>query len=112
MVPCACRLDSIVDVDVLPNNDAIASAGQTPLCKLQAYSTYKLNPSWANERVGTLVQDLDLVLKGTICLLTPKRVRVRHSVLYLMFLAIHPVLPLKWEAYWASADELPSPIQI
>uniref|UniRef100_A0A9I9EHJ3 Uncharacterized protein n=1 Tax=Cucumis melo TaxID=3656 RepID=A0A9I9EHJ3_CUCME len=37
-------------------------------------STYKLNPSRANKRAGSLVQDLDSVLKGTTYLLTLKRV--------------------------------------
>uniref|UniRef100_A0A9I9EEG5 Uncharacterized protein n=1 Tax=Cucumis melo TaxID=3656 RepID=A0A9I9EEG5_CUCME len=27
-----------------------------------------------------------------------------------MSLAIHPILPLKWEAYWANVVELPSPM--
>ncbi|KAA0033015.1 putative 28S rRNA (cytosine-C(5))-methyltransferase isoform X3 [Cucumis melo var. makuwa] len=56
--------------------------------------TYKPNPSQANERARSLVQDLDSVLKGTIYLLTLKWVAV-NSVLNPMPLAIHPVLPLK-----------------
>ncbi|KAA0056736.1 hypothetical protein E5676_scaffold778G00250 [Cucumis melo var. makuwa] len=68
-----------------------------------------LNPSRANEKVGPLVQDLDLVLKGTTYLLSQKRVGV-NSVLYPMSLAINSVLSLKWEAYWISDDELPSPM--
>ncbi|TYK06204.1 deoxyhypusine synthase [Cucumis melo var. makuwa] len=59
------------------------------------------NPSQANEKVAPLVQNLDLVLKGTTYLLSQKWVGV-NSVLHLMSLAIHSVLPLKWEAYWAS----------
>ncbi|KAA0043439.1 hypothetical protein E6C27_scaffold1639G00510 [Cucumis melo var. makuwa] len=70
-----------------------------------------LNPSQANEKVGPLVQDLDSVLKGTTYLLSQKWIRV-NSVLHPMSLAIHLVLSLKWEAYWASDDELPSPMQI
>ncbi|KAA0032262.1 Ulp1-like peptidase [Cucumis melo var. makuwa] len=69
------------------------------------------NPSRANEKVGPLVQDLDSVLKGTTYLLSQKWVGV-NSILHHMFLAIHSVLPLKWEAYWASDVELPSPMQI
>ncbi|KAA0062378.1 hypothetical protein E5676_scaffold313G002320 [Cucumis melo var. makuwa] len=67
--------------------------------------------SRANERVGPLVQDLDSVLKGTTYLLTLERVGV-NFILHLMSLAIHPILPLKWEAYWASTIELPSLMQI
>ncbi|KAA0040661.1 hypothetical protein E6C27_scaffold370G00160 [Cucumis melo var. makuwa] len=70
-----------------------------------------LNPSRANEKVGPLVQDLDLILKGTAYLLSQKWVEV-SSVLHPMSLAIHSVLSIKWEAYWASDDELPSPTQI
>ncbi|KAA0060081.1 hypothetical protein E6C27_scaffold160G00510 [Cucumis melo var. makuwa] len=73
--------------------------------------TFKPNSSLANERVGSVVQDLGLVLKGTTYLLTLKWVGV-NSVLHPMSLVIHPVLPLKCEASWASAVELPSPIQI
>ena len=58
-----------------------------------------------------IVQDLDSVLKGTTYLLTLKRVGV-NFVLHPMLPTIHPILPLKWEAYWANANELPSPIQI
>ena len=35
-------------------------------------STSELNPSQANERVGTLIQDLESVLKGTTSLLSLK----------------------------------------
>ncbi|KAA0026053.1 hypothetical protein E6C27_scaffold581G00420 [Cucumis melo var. makuwa] len=70
-----------------------------------------LNPSRANETVGPLVQDLDSILKGTTYILTEKWVRAT-SVLYPISLAIHSVLSLKWEAYSASGDELPSPMQI
>ncbi|KAA0065540.1 hypothetical protein E6C27_scaffold638G00450 [Cucumis melo var. makuwa] len=70
-----------------------------------------LNPSRVNEKVGPLVQDLDSVFKGTTYLLSQKWVGV-NSVLHLMSLAIHSILSLKWEAYWASDDELPSPMQI
>ncbi|TYK08794.1 hypothetical protein E5676_scaffold1300G00230 [Cucumis melo var. makuwa] len=69
------------------------------------------NPSRANEKVGPLVQDMDSVLKGTTYLLSQKWVGV-DSILYPMSLAIHLVLPLKREAYWASDDELPSPMKI
>ena len=61
------------------------------------------------EREVPLVQVLDLVFKGKTYLLTLKPVGV-YFVLYPMFLAIHPILPLKWEACWASADELPLPM--
>ncbi|TYK04985.1 hypothetical protein E5676_scaffold143G002100 [Cucumis melo var. makuwa] len=70
-----------------------------------------LNPSRTNEKVRPLVQDLDSVLKGTTYLLSQKWVGV-NSVLHPMSLAIHSVLSLKWEAYWANDDELPSPMQI
>ncbi|KAA0045295.1 hypothetical protein E6C27_scaffold316G00550 [Cucumis melo var. makuwa] len=70
-----------------------------------------LNPSRANEKVRPFVQDLDSVLKGTTYLLSQKWVGV-NSVLHSMSLAIHSVLSLKLEAYWASDDELPSPVQI
>ncbi|KAA0062650.1 hypothetical protein E6C27_scaffold79G001670 [Cucumis melo var. makuwa] len=70
-----------------------------------------LNPSRANEKVGPLVQDLDSVLKGTTYLLSHKWVGV-NFILHPMSLAIHSVLSLKWEAYWANDDELPSPMQI
>ncbi|TYK05203.1 hypothetical protein E5676_scaffold108G00030 [Cucumis melo var. makuwa] len=70
-----------------------------------------LNPSRANEKLGPLVQDLDSVLKGTTYLLSQKWVGV-NSVLHPMSLTIHSVLSLKWEAYWASDDELSSPMQI
>ncbi|KAA0048590.1 hypothetical protein E5676_scaffold236G00270 [Cucumis melo var. makuwa] len=70
-----------------------------------------LNPSRANEKVGSLVQDLDSVLKGTAYLLSQKWVEV-NSILHPMSLTIHSILPLKWEAYWASDVELPSPMQI
>ncbi|KAA0054771.1 hypothetical protein E6C27_scaffold437G00540 [Cucumis melo var. makuwa] len=70
-----------------------------------------LNPSRTNEKVGTLVQDLDLVLKETTYLLSQKWVGV-DSVLHPMSLAIYSVLSLKWEAYWANDDELLSPMQI
>ncbi|KAA0048214.1 hypothetical protein E5676_scaffold265G001880 [Cucumis melo var. makuwa] len=69
------------------------------------------NPSRANEKVGPLVQDLDSVLKGTTYLLSQKWVGV-NSILHPMSLAIHSVLPLKWEAYWASDVELSSSMQI
>ncbi|KAA0058855.1 hypothetical protein E6C27_scaffold98G00150 [Cucumis melo var. makuwa] len=69
------------------------------------------NPSRANEKVGPLVQNLDSVLKGTTYLLSQNWVGV-HSILHPMSLAIHSVLPLKWEAYWASDVELPLPMQI
>ncbi|KAA0035371.1 hypothetical protein E6C27_scaffold597G00070 [Cucumis melo var. makuwa] len=69
------------------------------------------NPSRTNEKVGPLVQDLDSVLKGTTYVLSQKWVEV-NSILHTMSLAIHSVLPLKWKAYWASAFELPSPMQI
>ena len=72
-------------------------------------STYKPNHSHWPERMGSLVQDLDLVLKGTTYLLTLKQVGA-NSVLQPMSLAIHSVLPLKWEAYWANVDELTSPV--
>ncbi|KAA0043131.1 hypothetical protein E6C27_scaffold332G00170 [Cucumis melo var. makuwa] len=68
-----------------------------------------LNPSRANEKAGPLVQDLDSVLKGTTFLITQKWLGV-NSVLHPMSLAIHLVLSLKREAYWASEDELPSPM--
>ncbi|TYK08983.1 hypothetical protein E5676_scaffold615G00060 [Cucumis melo var. makuwa] len=48
---------------------------------------------------------------GTTYLLTLKRVRV-NSVLHPMLPPVHPILSLKWEAYWANANELPSPMQI
>ncbi|TYK22084.1 hypothetical protein E5676_scaffold318G00700 [Cucumis melo var. makuwa] len=70
-----------------------------------------LNPYRANEKVGPLVQDLDSVLKGTTDLLSQKWIVV-NSVLHPMSLAIHSILSLKWEAYWANDDELPSPMQI
>ncbi|TYK27229.1 hypothetical protein E5676_scaffold236G001140 [Cucumis melo var. makuwa] len=70
-----------------------------------------LNPSRANEKVGPLVQDLDSVLKGTTYLLFQKWVGV-NSVLHPMSLAIHSILSLKLEAYWASKEELSSPKQI
>ncbi|TYK18652.1 hypothetical protein E5676_scaffold390G00150 [Cucumis melo var. makuwa] len=70
-----------------------------------------LNPSRANEKVGPLVQDFDSVLKGTSYLLSQKWVGV-NSVLHPMSLDIHSVLSLKYEVYWASEDELPSPMQI
>ncbi|TYK29671.1 hypothetical protein E5676_scaffold64G00190 [Cucumis melo var. makuwa] len=70
-----------------------------------------LNPSRANKKVGPLVQDLDIFLKGTTYLLSQKWVGV-NSVLHPMSLAIHSILSLKWEAYWVSDDELPSPMQI
>ncbi|TYJ99753.1 ty3-gypsy retrotransposon protein [Cucumis melo var. makuwa] len=70
-----------------------------------------MNPSRANEKVGPLVQDLNSVLKETTYLLSQKRVGV-NSVLHPMSLAIHLGLSLKWEAYWASDDELPSPMEI
>ena len=70
-----------------------------------------LSPSRANEKVGPLIQDLDSVLKGTTYLLSQKWVGV-NSILHPMSLAIHLVLPLKWEAYWVSNVELASPIQI
>ncbi|KAA0038386.1 hypothetical protein E5676_scaffold506G00600 [Cucumis melo var. makuwa] len=73
--------------------------------------TYKPNSSQANERVGSLVQDLDSVLKGTTDLLILKWVGV-NSVLHPMSQVIHLVLPLKWEAYWASTAEMPTPMQI
>ncbi|KAA0054907.1 hypothetical protein E5676_scaffold1163G00120 [Cucumis melo var. makuwa] len=69
------------------------------------------NPSRANEKVEPLVQDLDLVFKGTTYLLSLKWVGV-NFILHPIFLAIHSVLPLKWEAYWANDVELPSPMQI
>ena len=62
-----------------------------------------------NERVEPLVQDLDSIFKKTTYLLTLKRVGV-SSVLHPMSLVIHPILPLKWEAYWVSAKELTSPM--
>ncbi|KAA0051183.1 hypothetical protein E6C27_scaffold511G001410 [Cucumis melo var. makuwa] len=79
-----------------------------------------LNPSSTNVKVGPLVQDLDSVLKGTTYLLSQKRVGVNfvlhrvevNFVLHPMSLAIHSILFLKWEAYWANNDELPSPMQI
>ncbi|KAA0040824.1 hypothetical protein E5676_scaffold306G00480 [Cucumis melo var. makuwa] len=70
-----------------------------------------LSPSLANEKVGPLVQHLDSVFKGTTYLLSKKWVGV-NSILHPMSLAIHSILSLKWEAYWASDDELPSPMQI
>ncbi|KAA0062191.1 hypothetical protein E6C27_scaffold89G005850 [Cucumis melo var. makuwa] len=73
--------------------------------------TYKPSPSQGNEMAGSLVQDLDAVLKRTTYLLTLKRVGVNY-VLHPMSLAIHPDLPLKWEAYWTNAIKLPSPMQI
>ncbi|KAA0063183.1 hypothetical protein E6C27_scaffold381G00710 [Cucumis melo var. makuwa] len=60
---------------------------------------------------ASYAQDLDSVLKRTTYLLTLKQVGV-NSVLHLMFPTIHPILSLKWEAYWANANELPSPMQI
>ncbi|KAA0039158.1 Ulp1-like peptidase [Cucumis melo var. makuwa] len=69
------------------------------------------NPSRTNEKVGPLVQDLDSVVKETTYLLSQKWVGV-NSIFHLMYLAIHSILPLKWEAYWASDVELPSPMQI
>ncbi|KAA0059646.1 hypothetical protein E5676_scaffold886G00710 [Cucumis melo var. makuwa] len=60
---------------------------------------------------GPYVQDLDSVLKGTTYLLTLKRVGV-NFVLQPMFPTIHPILSLKWEAYCANANELPSLMQI
>ncbi|KAA0062831.1 hypothetical protein E5676_scaffold986G00040 [Cucumis melo var. makuwa] len=70
-----------------------------------------LNPSRANEKMGPLVQDLDSVLKGTTYLLSQKWVGV-NSVLHPISLAIHSILSLKLEAYWASEDKLPLPMQI
>ncbi|KAL0544281.1 hypothetical protein IC582_019394 [Cucumis melo] len=70
-----------------------------------------LNPSRSNEKVEPLVQDLDSVLKRTTYLLFEKWVGV-NFVLHPMSLAIHSVLSLKWEAYCANNDELPSPMQI
>ncbi|KAA0040840.1 hypothetical protein E5676_scaffold306G00650 [Cucumis melo var. makuwa] len=70
-----------------------------------------LSPSQTNEKVGPLVQDLDSVLKETTYLLSQKLVGV-NSILHPMSLAIQSVLFLKWEAYWASDEELPSPMQI
>ncbi|TYJ96446.1 Transposon Tf2-6 polyprotein [Cucumis melo var. makuwa] len=70
-----------------------------------------LNPSQAKEKVGPLVQDLDSILKGTTYLLSQKWVGV-NSILHSMSLAIHSILSLKWEAYLARDDELPSPMQI
>ncbi|KAA0032973.1 hypothetical protein E6C27_scaffold269G00560 [Cucumis melo var. makuwa] len=69
------------------------------------------NPSRANENVGPLVQDLDSVLKGTTYLLSQMWIGV-NSILHRISLAIHSVLPLKLEAYWASDVKLPSPMQI
>ncbi|TYJ97672.1 hypothetical protein E5676_scaffold37G00430 [Cucumis melo var. makuwa] len=60
---------------------------------------------------GPYVQDLDSVLKGTTYLLTLKRAGV-NSVLHPMFPTIHPILSLKWKAYWVNANELLSPMQI
>ncbi|KAA0064235.1 hypothetical protein E5676_scaffold119G001360 [Cucumis melo var. makuwa] len=60
----------------------------------------------ANERVRPLVQGLDSVLKRTTYLLTLKRVEV-NSVLHPISLDIHPVLPLKWEAYWPAPLSCP-----
>ncbi|KAA0060511.1 CACTA en-spm transposon protein [Cucumis melo var. makuwa] len=73
--------------------------------------TYKPNPSQANERAGSLVQDLDSVLKETTYLLTLKRVGVK-SILHPMSRTIYSVLPLKWEAYWVNVTKLPSLMQI
>ncbi|KAA0067856.1 hypothetical protein E6C27_scaffold2484G00690 [Cucumis melo var. makuwa] len=70
-----------------------------------------LNPSRTNEKVGSLVQDLDSVLKGTTYLLSQKWVVV-NFILHPMFLAIHSILSLKWEAYCASDVKLSSPMQI
>ncbi|KAA0032982.1 hypothetical protein E5676_scaffold482G00150 [Cucumis melo var. makuwa] len=70
-----------------------------------------LSPSQTNEKVGPLVQDLDSVLKGTIYLLSQKWEGM-NFILHPMSLAIHLVLSLKSEAYWARDDELPSPMQI
>ncbi|KAA0032301.1 hypothetical protein E6C27_scaffold219G001490 [Cucumis melo var. makuwa] len=70
-----------------------------------------LNPFRATKKVRPLVQDLDSVLKGTTYLLSQKWVGA-NSVLHPMFLATHSILSMKWEAYWASDEELPSPIQI
>ena len=56
-----------------------------------------VNRSQANERVGPLVQDLKSVLKGTTSLLFLKVGGV-NSILHPTSPAIHPVLPLKWEA--------------
>ncbi|KAA0045934.1 hypothetical protein E6C27_scaffold243G004740 [Cucumis melo var. makuwa] len=70
-----------------------------------------LNPSLANEKVGPVVQDLDSVLKGITYLLSQKWVGV-NFIFHLMSLASHSVLSLKSETYWASDDELPSPMQI
>ncbi|KAA0031787.1 hypothetical protein E6C27_scaffold848G00280 [Cucumis melo var. makuwa] len=64
------------------------------------------NPSRAIEKVGPLVQDLNSVLKGTTYLLSQKWVGV-SSILHPMSLAIHSVLPLKWEAYWAAMFSCP-----
>uniref|UniRef100_A0A9I9E749 Uncharacterized protein n=1 Tax=Cucumis melo TaxID=3656 RepID=A0A9I9E749_CUCME len=58
---------------------------------------------------GSIVQYLDSVLKGITYLLTLKRVGV-NSVFHPMFPTIHPILPLKWKAYWANANELRSPM--
>ncbi|KAA0056367.1 hypothetical protein E5676_scaffold120G002990 [Cucumis melo var. makuwa] len=63
------------------------------------------NPSRANEKVGPLVQDLDSVLKGITYLLSQKRVGV-NSILHPMSLAIHSVLPLKWEVAMLSCPHL------
>ncbi|KAA0032889.1 hypothetical protein E5676_scaffold504G00140 [Cucumis melo var. makuwa] len=70
-----------------------------------------LKPSRTNEKEEPLVQDLDPVLKGTTYLLSQKWVGV-NSILHPMSLVIHLILSLKWEAYRASEDELPSPMQI
>ena len=48
---------------------------------------------------------------GTTYLLTLKGVEI-NFVLHPMFLGIYSILPLKWEAHWARAVDLPSPIQI
>ncbi|KAA0048644.1 hypothetical protein E5676_scaffold231G00140 [Cucumis melo var. makuwa] len=69
------------------------------------------NPSRVHEKVGPLVQDLDSVLKGTTYLLSQKWAEV-NSILHPMSLAIYSILSLKWEAYWVSNDELPSPMLI
>ncbi|TYK22464.1 hypothetical protein E5676_scaffold21746G00060 [Cucumis melo var. makuwa] len=50
---------------------------------------------------GPYVQDLDSVHKETTYLLTLKRVGV-NSVLHPMFPTIHPILSLKWKAYWVA----------
>ncbi|KAA0051788.1 hypothetical protein E6C27_scaffold60G001950 [Cucumis melo var. makuwa] len=51
-----------------------------------------LNPSRANEKVGSLIQDLDSVLKGTTYLLSQKWVGV-NSVLHPMSLCNLSTIP-------------------